>query len=84
MKYKVCIDRTKIEENLKEVHKLGTIQNLKAPVMIIGENYTLIDHCSEIEFLGESRIIYRPDEKLKTQGFQITLWVECEGYRKIK
>jgi len=82
--YKVCIDRVKIEENLKEIHKFGSIQNLKAPVMIIDEKDNLIEHCSEIEFLGESKIIYRPDEKLKTQGYQITLWVECEAYRKIK
>jgi hypothetical protein len=82
--YKVCIDRFKIEHNLKEVHKFGAIQNLQAPVMVIDEENNIVANCSEIDIVGKCKIIYSPEKKLDIPNYQITLWLEVEDFVKIK
>lgn len=84
MKYNICISRLNIEHNLRQQKQTGQIQNLKGPIMILNENNELVEECSEIEVIGSSKIIYSPDKLLPVKGYQISLWLQVNEYKKIK
>ena len=85
MKYLACIDRFKIEKNLKQQHKYGRINDLNPPIMIVDkEKMQIVENCSEIEIIGSSKVVYRPEEKLPLSGVQVTLWQEFDKYKVIR
>lgn len=84
MKYKMCIDRFKIEKNLKQQHKFNAITEMHPPVMILDENNKIIENCVEVQIIGDSKIVYSPDKLLPISGFQISLYVELDQYKVIK
>ena len=84
-KYLMCIDRHKIEKNLKQQHKFGRVSEMNPPIMIVdAKKMVLIENCEEIKIIGDSKCFYSPEEKLPITGVQVTLWAAFNEYKIIK